>query len=68
MDDQRIAQRALFRGEDALERRCVGGVGAQPIDRLGRESDELARAQQIGRQRDSRRGGMASGGVASTRV
>ena len=44
--DQRIEPRPSLGLEDRRDRALVGGVGAQAIDRLGREGDEVAAAQQ----------------------
>ena len=42
MDDQRIDGRPILGGEDSGNRVIVAGIGAQAIDRLGGEGDELA--------------------------
>ena len=44
--DQRIELRPALGLEDRRDRALVGGVAAQAVDRLGREGDELALAQQ----------------------
>ena len=48
MHDQRVEARPALGGEDAGDGALVGRVGAEPVDRLGRERDELSAAQQRG--------------------
>ena len=47
------------------DRPVVGGIGAQAIDRLGREGHQTARAQQIGGARDVGVGGRNQFGLLS---
>jgi hypothetical protein len=49
MGDERVEARALLGGVDARHRLGLRGVGAEAVDRLGRERDEPARAQDRGR-------------------
>ena len=42
MRDQRIERRPALGGVEPRDRRAVGGVGAEPVDRLGRERDQSA--------------------------
>src|SRR5262245_59688600 len=42
MDDQRIEARPLLGGEDLGHRARVESTGAEPVNRLGREGDNLA--------------------------
>jgi len=48
MDDQRIEARPAFGGEDLGHRFVLGRIGAQPINGLGREGDQLALDQGLG--------------------
>ena len=52
MHDQGIETRPALGGEDAGHRLAVCGVRAQAINRLGRESDQRAVAQQLRRAAD----------------
>ncbi len=52
-DDGMIGGSPL-RGEDLAHRVRASGVGAEPVDGLGRKRDQLARAQARGRPRDRR--------------
>ena len=47
-DDRMIGRPSLHR-EQASHRVRVRGVGTEPVDGLGRERDELARAQHVSR-------------------
>ncbi len=47
MHDQRMIGGAALGGEDSGNRLCVGGIRPEAVDRLGREGNELACAQQI---------------------
>ena len=53
--DQRIERRPALGGVEPRDRRAVGGVGAEPVDRLGRKGDEAARREASARRRRSRR-------------
>ena len=48
MGDQRIEARPALGGIDPRDRGRRGGVGAEPIDGLGRKGDEPALAQNFG--------------------
>ena len=48
MHDQWVEARPALGGEDSGDGALVGRVGAEAVDRLGRERDELAAAQQRG--------------------
>ena len=48
MGDERIEARPALGGIDPRDRRRRGGVGAEPIDGLGRKGDEPALAQSFG--------------------
>ena len=48
MDDQRVEARPALGLVDLQHRVGIGGVGAEPVDRLGGEGDELAAAQDGG--------------------
>ena len=50
MRDQRVEARPALGGIKPRDRLAVGGIGAEAVDRLGRERDEAARGQ------DARRG------------
>ena len=63
MHDQRVEARALLRREDRRDRCLVERVRAEPVDRLGRERDEPALAQQPGRFGD----GALTGGLDARR-
>ena len=52
MRDQRIEARAALGGIEPRDRRAVGGVGAEAVDRLGRERDQPALAQHARGRRD----------------
>jgi hypothetical protein len=52
--DHRMILRPSLDREDAPHRTDVGGVGAEPVDRFGRERDESPLAQQCGCARDRR--------------
>ena len=52
--DHRMVGRPALGREDAAHGGGVAGVGAEPVDRLGRKRDELAGAQQPRRARDRR--------------
>ena len=64
MRDQRIEARAALGGIKPRDRRAVGGVGAEAVDRLGRERHEpavgRARARPPRSRRGSRRGNVSS--------
>ena len=45
MRDQRIERRPALGGIEPRHRLAVGGVGAEPVDGLGRERDEAARRE-----------------------
>ena len=47
VNDQRMIGRAPLGGEYLGHGRRVGGIGAQTVDRFGREGDEFAGAQQL---------------------
>ncbi|PRP90059.1 hypothetical protein ENSA5_68310 [Enhygromyxa salina] len=61
VDDQRVVARPPLGREDLGDGARVEGRGAQAIDCLGRERDELATAQQLG-------GALDRGGVRPLRV
>src|SRR5579863_2076375 len=46
MDDQRVEARPPLRRENPRDRGLITCVAAEPVHRLGRERDELARAYQ----------------------
>ena len=50
--DQRIEARAALGGENRGDRVAVGGVAAEPVDRLGGKGDEAASAQKLRRGRN----------------
>ena len=52
VDDQRIERRAFLGREDPGDRRRVQGMGSEPVDRLGREGDQLAGPDERGRLAD----------------
>ena len=52
--DQRIERRSALGLIEAGDRLGVGGVGAEPVDGLGREGDEAARGQHARGQRGRR--------------
>ena len=54
MRDQRVEARPPLGGVDPGDRARVGRVGAEAVDRLGREGDEAAVAQQARRLGDIR--------------
>ena len=58
MHDERIVRRPFLGGEHALNRRAIEGVRAQAVDGLGRERDEPAVSQALGRARNHRAVGM----------
>src|SRR6185437_16693954 len=71
MADQRVEARPPLGREDRGDGTVVGGVAAQPVDRLGRKGDERAASQQpcrlgdvlgSGGKFDGRQGGSARGG------
>ena len=53
--DHRVVDRATLRRKDPGQRIGRGRVGAQPIDRLGGQSDEPSLTQQLGGCGDPRR-------------
>lgn len=56
MDNQRVEMRASLGGKDPGQGLAVGGVAAQPVDRLGRKGDQPAGADQRSGLGDGRRG------------
>jgi len=50
MDDERIETRPLFRFENFCDRERIERVRRQPINGLGRQRDDFARAQQFNRR------------------
>lgn len=46
MHDHRMVGRPSLQREDTADRLGILGVGTQPVDRLGRESDQLPRLKQ----------------------
>ena len=64
--DQRIERRPALGGVEPRDRRAVGGVGAEPIDRLGRERDQAAVREAARRVGDRRGvGGQRRGSTSS---
>ena len=55
VNDQRVEARPALGLEQPGDRAIVAGIGAEPIDRLGRKRDQRAAFQQIGRRLDCRR-------------
>jgi hypothetical protein len=55
VNDQRVETRPAFGGKDRGDGAVVGRIRTQPVDGLGRESDELSRAQPPGSAFDRRR-------------
>jgi len=49
MGDQGIEARPALGLEDGRDRAWVGGVGGEAVDGLGRQNDEPAAAQDLGR-------------------
>ena len=54
MGDQGVEARALLGGIDPGDRFRIGRIGAQPVDRLGRERHKTAAPQDGGRPGNSR--------------
>ena len=54
MDDERVEARPAFRLEHGGDGAIVGRIGAEAVNRLGREGDEPARAEEAGRFGDRR--------------
>ena len=48
MDDQRVESRSALGHEDLGGGSRIARIGAEAVDRLGREGDEFARMQQMG--------------------
>ena len=59
MHDQGVEQRAPLGGENRGHGFAVGGVGAQPVNRLSREGDKAAILQDAGGLRNP--GGVGGG-------
>ena len=55
MDDQWVEARPALRSKDRGDGAVAGGVGAEPVDRLGRKRDQPAGTQQFGRPGDRSR-------------
>ena len=47
VDDQRVEARPALGREDRGDGMLVGGVGAEPVNGLGRKGDEPPRTQQL---------------------
>ena len=62
--DHRVVGGPALHGEEARERRRVARVGAEAVDRLGRERDEPARAQDRGGALDVLVAGIVHRGAA----
>ena len=63
VDDERIQERAALDREDLGERRGIGRIGREAIDRLGRESHADALTQELGRASEvGGSGGQETGG------
>jgi hypothetical protein len=53
MRDQRVEAGPAFGGVNSRDRLAARRVGAEPIDGLGREGDELSRCEQLRRAGDA---------------
>jgi hypothetical protein len=48
MADERVELRAVFQGVDFRNRIALGGIGGQPVNRLGGHGHSFALAQMVG--------------------